>query len=63
MEAFNDSNSLPQVRSVSFQEFIASRPEAAFLLVQFLSEEVQAADDRLRMVWDQIPAGFQVGCA
>jgi hypothetical protein len=64
MEAMNNSEHFPQfARSMSFQEFVASRPEAAFALVQFLSEEVQAADGCLRMVWERIPAGFPIGRA
>lgn len=64
MEAMHDANRFsPLMGSMTFQDFVASRPEAAFLLVQFLSEEVQAADGQLRMVWERIPAGFPMGHA
>ena len=57
MESVDYSNRFaPWVGSMGFAELVASRPEAAFLLVQFLSEEVQAADGQLRMVWEEIPA-------
>ena len=68
MESVDYSNRFaPWVGSMGFAELVASRPEAAFLLVQFLSEEVQAADvtadGQLRMVWEEIPAGFPIGDA
>jgi len=64
MESVDYSNRFaPWVGSMGFAELVASRPEAAFLLVQLLSEEVQAADGQLRMVWEEIPAGFPIGDA
>jgi hypothetical protein len=53
----------PLLAQGSLEEFAFRFPEAAYLLVEYLSEEVQAADGQLRMIWEQIPAGFPIGRA
>ena len=53
----------PFLAEVSLEEFACRYPEAAYPLVEFLSEEVQAAYGQLRMLWEQIPGGFPIGRA
>ena len=59
MESVDYSNRFaPWVGSMGFAELVASRPEAAFLLVQFLSEEVQAAAPEEHTAPGTLPGGF-----
>jgi hypothetical protein len=64
MEGFELNEALsPILARVSLEQFALRYPEAAYTLVEYLSEEVQAADGQLRMVWEEIPAGFPIGRA
>jgi hypothetical protein len=64
MERFESiGERVPPLARVNFEEFAFRYPDAVYLLVEYLSEEVQAADGELRMVWEEIPAGFPIGQA
>jgi len=53
----------PLLAEVSLEEFAFRYPEAAYPLVEYLSEEVQGADCQVRMAWEQLPGGFPIGRA
>jgi len=53
----------PLMAHSNLEEFVFRHPEAAYLLVEYLSEEVQGADCQVRMAWEQLPGGFPIGRA
>jgi hypothetical protein len=64
MESFEPLGEFaPLLARMNLEQIAQGYPEAAYVLVQYLSEEVQAADGKLRMIWEQVPAGFAIGRA